>query len=359
MAMLRCMNCMEEYNEKNNKCPHCGFVPVQTKRESGQLPQETVLQRRYVVGCALKQNDNEIIYIGWDQVLEKKIAIKEYFPGYCAKRGMERKELFWESEEDKAKFMRGMEQFSAEAQRLARFREDTGIIRIYDSFEENGTAYTITEYSDSLRGGEDVGIPDEQSGWQQKKRFCYAGLGIGAAAVLVMLLLLFLDTHRSLIVRQDAFSYERIPDMTGMPYEQAEKKLEEIGVKIQREKYCLTEDLQEDIILCQNILSGRRAEQGTVVKVVVTKKEEKKTTEAALKNTEAETEEEATTEAATRQQTTQQKTTRTVTPKTTEKKTTAKKTEKKKATEKKTEKKTEQEKTTEKVTTEEVIVIEE
>lgn len=384
MAMLRCMNCMEEYNEKNNKCPHCGFAIGQTTKEPGLLPQETVLQRRYVVGCKLKQTDNDILYIGWDQILEKKIAVREYFPKSLGKRSTERKELCWETEEEKAAFMRGMEQFGIEARQLAKFREDTGIVRIYDSFQENGTAYMITEYAESMREQEKKAPPEKGSTWQKKKKWYHAGLGIGITAIFVIAMLLVMEMNPGLEMSHDTFAYERIPDMTGMTYKQAEKTMEGMGIKIQRERYCGAENMPEDIILCQNVLSGSKAEQGMVVKVVVTKKGEPATTETVSKNTESTIE--ATTEAATRETTgkkrTQEKTTNiaapvttetvvteqstevaaTVEPTTEQRKTTEQKTEKtteKRTTQEKTERVTEQEKTTEKITTEEVIVIEE
>lgn len=390
MAMMRCMNCMEEYNEKQNKCPHCGCVSVQSPEKEYYLQPETTLQRRYVVGNALRESESEIVYIGWDSVLEKRIAIKEFFPVSCAQRSFGQKELTCRLEEEKAQFVRGLEQFVSEAQQLAKFREDTGVIRIYDSFQENGTAYTIIEYTDSLRAPIVTGKEDVISKWQQQKKAFFIGWGIGIVAIFVLLALVFVETGDGFATTNS----NTIPDVIGLSYQQAEKELEALGVKIEREKYCYSGIAETDVITCQNVPKGTKLAKGMVVKVVVTRAEKKATTsqqaevgdtqenakedsqedtEEKTTNEEVTTEEESTTETSTASQSTQRTTRQTVkrttqqttkaatrektTEKKTEKKTTEKKTEER-TTEKKTEKKTTQEKTTEKATTEEVIVIE-
>lgn len=376
MAMLRCMNCMEEYNEKQNKCPHCGYMKMQQAKYERFLPQETTLQRRYIVGNLLQENEQEIIYIGWDSVLEKKIAIKEYFPMNYAQRMVGQKELTSLSEEEKAQFMCGLERFISEAQQLARFREDTGMIRIYDNFEENGTAYTVVEYTESLRVPLVAKQPDVIDKWQQKKKVYYIGWSILAVAIMVVLVLLFFETRTEKNLTAD----ETIPDIIGMSYQQAEKVLESFGVELQREKYCYSDALEEDTITCQSISEGTKLEKGMVVKVVVTSVYEDSTTQEQVTETDffennekdaQESTEEITTieeESSAEANATTQSTKRTTQQKvnmTTQETTKEKKTQKKekKTTEKKTEKKTEQKKTTEKATAEkateeEVIVIE-
>ena len=378
MAMVRCMNCMEEYNEKQNKCPHCGYMNLQPEDALGQLPQETTLQRRYIVGNVLRHNEHEIIYIGWDQILEKSIAIKEFFPADCVFREKGQKEVFSGSEEEKAQFLRGLEQFISEAQQLARFREETGMLRIYDSFEENGTAYTIIEYTESLRTSVVTEEPKPVDKWQQMKKIFYVGWGVGAFAIMMLLVLILLEVRSGM----DKVADGTIPNMIGMSYSQAEKELEAIGVGIEREKYCYSETVEVDVIMCQSIPKGTQIESGMVLRVVVTGTQKEEATDEEVKekdSSEATTEKEVTTEANTEEDATEEVTTQATTASTTEatttghtvkkttqstrEKSTQKKTEKK-TTEKKTEKKKEQEKTTEKAATEqpaaeEVIVIEE
>ena len=87
-------------------------------------------------------------YIGWDALLEQVVAIKEYLPSEFSTRmpGQTQVSVF---QGDKAEqFAGGLSKFVDEAQRLARFHNTDGIVRIYDSFEANGTAYIIMEYLD-------------------------------------------------------------------------------------------------------------------------------------------------------------------------------------------------------------------
>lgn len=44
-------------------------------------------------------------------------------------------------------FADGMAKFIDEAKRLAQFQSEDGIVRVYDSFETNNTAYIIMEYT--------------------------------------------------------------------------------------------------------------------------------------------------------------------------------------------------------------------
>lgn len=363
MAMMRCMNCMEEYNEKQNKCPHCGYMNIQPVKADRHLLQETSLQRRYIVGNVLRENEHEIIYIGWDSALDKRVAIKEYFPVDCVKRVTGQKELSYKSQESKAQFMCGLEQFVSEAQQLARFREETGMIRIYDNFEENGTAYTIIEYAESLRETIAIKTPKVVDKWRRTKKVFYTGWGFCVVAIIVLLILIFGEMHmKSIFV-----DYDTIPHVVGMTYQQAEKVLESFGVKIEREKYCYSDTVDVDIITCQSVPEGTKLEKGMVVKVVVTSEKKEETTKGdstenkteELTTTEVSTTEVTTTEASTAPASTErttQQTAQSTTKATTKEKNTQKKTEKK-TTEKKTEKKTEQEKTTEKTTTEEEVIV--
>ena len=78
MELNKCFGCMEEI--QGYPCPHCGFDPRSVKGIEYALPMGTILAGNYLVGRVLGQGGFGITYIGFDLLLEQKVAIKEYFP---------------------------------------------------------------------------------------------------------------------------------------------------------------------------------------------------------------------------------------------------------------------------------------
>ena len=76
--MKYCANCMHPLGEAPF-CPHCGW-DSRTQNLPHQLPCGTVLGDRYLVGRVLGQGGFGITYMGYDQLLDIPVAIKEYYP---------------------------------------------------------------------------------------------------------------------------------------------------------------------------------------------------------------------------------------------------------------------------------------
>jgi len=85
--MRRCMGCMKELEDEVTECPYCGYIRGTTVKEAYYLFPETVLHKNYMVGKVLGYGGFGITYIGWDLVLNRVVAIKEYFPSDYATRG--------------------------------------------------------------------------------------------------------------------------------------------------------------------------------------------------------------------------------------------------------------------------------
>ena len=107
-----------------------------------------ILHNRYIIGRVLGYGGFGVTYLGWDGKLEMKVAIKEYLPSEFSTRmpGQTKVSVF--RGEKKVQFDEGLGKFVDEARRLANFKNEDGIVRVYDSFEENDTAYIIMEYLD-------------------------------------------------------------------------------------------------------------------------------------------------------------------------------------------------------------------
>ena len=80
-----CPYCMHPV-QPGQPCPSCKRDPETYRPESRQLPPGTLLQERYVLGRALGAGGFGITYLGWDLKLERRVAVKEYFPTAFLKR---------------------------------------------------------------------------------------------------------------------------------------------------------------------------------------------------------------------------------------------------------------------------------
>ena len=141
-----CLGCMEKINDKYDVCPYCGYEDGTPPREACHIVPGTVLAGKYIVGRVIGYGGFGVTYIGYDGLLEKKIAIKEYLPSEFATRMPGQTEVTVYSGERQEQFYSGIDKFVEEAKRLAQFKEVPGVVRIFDSFTENKTAYIIMEY---------------------------------------------------------------------------------------------------------------------------------------------------------------------------------------------------------------------
>lgn len=146
-----CMNCMSPLGaegEKGQSCPHCGW-PRDGENAPHQLRPGTVLGGRYLVGRSIGQGGFGITYVGRDNRLDLKIAVKEYFPtGYANRNTQVSSDVTVTDKEQMDFIQEGKKRFLQEARTLAQFSENAGVVNVRDYFEENQTAYIIMEYLD-------------------------------------------------------------------------------------------------------------------------------------------------------------------------------------------------------------------
>lgn len=112
------------------------------------LPEGAVLhQNRYEIRRFLGQGGFGITYEAWDRTLQITVAMKEFFPSGQVYRDVEQS---WQISclgiaGAESSFEKGKERFLHEAQVLAGLNSPH-IVRVYDSFADNGTVYIVMEY---------------------------------------------------------------------------------------------------------------------------------------------------------------------------------------------------------------------
>ncbi len=111
--MILCPHCMAVCNAGIRLCPACGR-PMQCTNGAHQLPIGTFLNKRYLVGCAIGGGGFGITYVGYDTLLNIKVAIKEYYPSGAANRSSTAK-VYPTSGGNGSSFETGKERFLNEA----------------------------------------------------------------------------------------------------------------------------------------------------------------------------------------------------------------------------------------------------
>ena len=115
------------------------------------LRKGTRLIGRYTIECVLGQGGFGITYLGIDELHEKKVAIKEFFPQGIVTRNIEYQDtvtVTFVGEKDN--YEKGKERFLKEARTMAKFSKDEGIVKALDFFEINNTAYIVMEYLEGI-----------------------------------------------------------------------------------------------------------------------------------------------------------------------------------------------------------------
>ncbi len=131
---------------KKEPCRKCGFSEESYVPDSMTLPVGTVLMGNFVIGRVLGRGGFGVTYLAYDVKYGKVIAVKEYFPIELALRRPGETGLMVRDRKSAELFKSGVLKFYNEAGFIARFAEDAGVVRVYQFFYENNTAYFTMEY---------------------------------------------------------------------------------------------------------------------------------------------------------------------------------------------------------------------
>ncbi|MBQ0012389.1 MAG: PASTA domain-containing protein [Clostridiales bacterium] len=134
------------FEEQYKVCPHCGYTIDTPAEEPIHLSPGSILQDRYIVGKVLGYGGFGVTYLAWDGKLEQKVAIREYLPGEFSTRIPGQLEVSVFNGVKNEQFHAGLQKFVDEAKRVGKFQSEPGIVKVFNTFEENATAYIVMEY---------------------------------------------------------------------------------------------------------------------------------------------------------------------------------------------------------------------
>ena len=148
MENRRCMKCMHALAAGETFCSECGRPYGSVETEPFALKPGTILDGKYLVGEMLGQGGFGITYIGFDLLLEQKVAIKEYYP---MSTGMVSREnsttVVWSSAVmQKSGMEKGFDSFLKEARKMAKLGGIPGVVGVKSVFIQNETAYIVMDF---------------------------------------------------------------------------------------------------------------------------------------------------------------------------------------------------------------------
>ena len=135
-----CLGCMSD-NGGEKVCPICGYDSA-TPNPKGSLRAGSWLNDRYLLGRVISADGEGITYIGWDNSNDTIVNIREFYPTNCAFRNPDYTVAI--IPERKFDFNEGLLAF-VELNRTLLNSELSAIVPIIATFEENGTAYSVSQ----------------------------------------------------------------------------------------------------------------------------------------------------------------------------------------------------------------------
>lgn len=143
-----CYGCMEQIAAY--PCPKCGYTPMRSNSPYALQP-GTILHKKYLVGKLLGQGGFGITYVGMDLQLRRKVAIKEFYPaGFVSRKTGTGNVVWYASEAAQDARVSGQEMFLKEARKMSKVSDIGPVVRVFDVFQENETAYICMDFIEGI-----------------------------------------------------------------------------------------------------------------------------------------------------------------------------------------------------------------
>lgn len=148
-----CPKCMKEVagEKRGSFCTNCGYDLREIQNDIHQLQPFTILNDKYIVGKAIGEGGLGITYLGLDQTLESRVAIKEFYPnGFVTRESNVTSSVTIYAGKRQSDFEKWRENYLREARSLAQFSGLSGIVEVKEFFSQNNTVYIVIEFVDGI-----------------------------------------------------------------------------------------------------------------------------------------------------------------------------------------------------------------
>ncbi|WP_280154773.1 serine/threonine-protein kinase [Piscinibacter sp. XHJ-5] len=112
------------------------------------LPEGTRIGGLQITGL-IGEGGFGIVYLAYDESLQREVAVKEYMPSSLASRATGSQDVTVKSERHRETFEAGLRSFVNEARLLARF-DHPSLLKVYRFWQANGTAYMAMPYYEGM-----------------------------------------------------------------------------------------------------------------------------------------------------------------------------------------------------------------
>lgn len=144
---MRCLSCQKDgLNDTAHTCPFCG-VSLRALM-SDMLPNGSVLRETYKLEYPIGRGAFGITYKARHLTLDQVVAVKEFYPrDHAIRHGVD--SSVSATPDQRQVFERNLQRFVAQGRSLAQLAH-TNVVRVFDMFNERGTAYLVMELVDGV-----------------------------------------------------------------------------------------------------------------------------------------------------------------------------------------------------------------
>lgn len=138
------MGCMAPLQENTEKCARCGYERSAPYDKQYSKP-GAMLGERYILGRLVRKNGESALYLGYDNNLQTRVWIREYFPPNLCMRNPMTGEIR-PKEGCGAQYKALLADYIDLCQTLKQLGQMEPVVPVETVFSANGTAYAVYKY---------------------------------------------------------------------------------------------------------------------------------------------------------------------------------------------------------------------